>query len=261
MRVTFITQDDPLYILPFFESFFAQELRPLKVTGIFSCRSMGNRKRSTLLRELALLYGIPGLLKLLALQGGHRAAAAFRLGSMTGRSHSLREVARRSRIPFRRIENPNSPAHFQEIAAHEPHVLVSVACPFVLKRAVLDIPSVAALNIHHAPLPRYKGMMPTFWQMYHGERTVGLTIHTMAEKLDEGAILLQESVAVMQGENMHNLIRRSKSIGGEAMVKLLRQFAEGSSPQPRETSGESSYFTFPNATEMRIFKERGFKVI
>ena len=261
MRITFLTQDDPLYILPFFQSFFAEDLRDFEITGIFACRSMGNRKRSTLLRELAFLYGIPGLIRLIGLQGWHRMAAGLRLGWVLGRSHSLQELATQYRVPYQKIGNPNAPSHLGEIASHSPEMLISVACPFILKRPMLELSSKAALNIHHAPLPRYKGMMPTFWQMYHGERSVGITIHTMVDKLDEGSILHQESVPVIQGESMHNLIRRSKRDGGKAMLKVLRKITQGDMPAAVEPSGETSYFTFPNATEIRTFRERGLKAI
>jgi methionyl-tRNA formyltransferase len=261
MRITFLTQDDPLYILPFFQSFFADDLRGFEITGIFACRSMGNRKRSTLLRELAFLYGIPGLIRLIGLQGWHRMAAGLRLGSVLGRSHSLRELATQYQVKYRKIGNPNTSSHFEEIASHHPEILISVACPFILKRRMLELPSSAALNIHHAPLPRYKGMMPTFWQMYHGERSVGITIHTMADKLDEGSILDQESIPVIPGESMHNLIRRSKRDGGKAMLKVVRRVAQGDMPVVVEPSGETSYFTFPNTTEIRRFREQGLKAI
>jgi methionyl-tRNA formyltransferase len=261
MRITFLTQDDPLYILPFFQSFFAQDLRDFEITGIFACRSMGSRKRSTLLRELAFLYGVPGFAKLLGLQAWHRMAASLHLGSVLGRSHSLHELATQYHVPYKRIGNPNTMAHFDEIASHKPDILISVACPFILKRPVLELPSSAALNIHHAPLPKYKGMMPTFWQMYHGERSVGITIHTMVEKLDEGSILHQEAVPVIHGESMHDLIRRSKRNGGTAMLNLLRRFAHGEMPAAVEPSGETSYFTFPNSTEIRTFRERGLRAI
>jgi len=261
MRITFLTQDDPLYILPFFQSFFAHDLSDFEITSIFACRSMGNRKRSTLLRELVCLYGVPGFIKLIGLQGWHRMAAGLRLGSILGKSHSLQELANKYQVSYRKIGNPNAPSHCEEIASHKPEILISVACPFILKRPMLELPSKAALNIHHAPLPRYKGMMPTFWQMYHGERSVGITIHTMAVKLDEGSILHQESVPVMQGESMHNLIRRSKRDGGRAMLKVLQKIAKDGIPSAIEPSGEISYFTFPNATEIRTFRERGLRAI
>ncbi len=261
MRITFLTQDDPLYILPFFQSFFAQDLRDLEITGIFACRSMGNRKRSTLVRELLCLYGYFGLIKLVGMQGWQRAAAAFRLGSLWGESHSLQELASSHQVPYRRIGNPNARSHFEEIASHKPDILISVACPFILKRPILELPSLSSLNIHHAPLPKYKGMMPTFWQMYHGERSVGITVHTMADKLDEGSILHQQSVAVIEGESMHDLIRRSKRVGGKAMLTVLRQFEGGNKPIAIGPCGETSYFTFPSAAEMRTFRRRGLKAI
>lgn len=259
MRVTFLTQDDPIYILPFFESFFSAEVDPIEVTGIFACRSMGNRKRGKLLRELLTLYGLTGLTKMFCLQG--RARLLSKLGAVASASHSIEELARKHAIPYRRIDNPNKRESFASIASHRPDVLISVACPFILRAPLLQLPRLAALNIHHAPLPRYKGMMPTFWQMYHGESSVGITIHTMSEKLDEGRILLQDSTPIEPRETMHELIRRSKRNGAQSMLGLLRRYAAGAFPSPVATTEESSYFTFPTGAQMREFRRRGLRAI
>jgi methionyl-tRNA formyltransferase len=136
-----------------------------------------------------------------------------------------------------------------------------VACPFILKRPILEMPKRAAINIHHAPLPRYKGMMPTFWQMYHGEKVAGVTIHTIADAIDAGDIVYQDSVPIIPDESMHNLIRRSKRAGAGAMLHVLQQYASGAELNPLEQSGESSYFTFPTADEMRSFRQRGLRAI
>lgn len=261
MRVVFLTQDDPLYILPFFEEFFHQPLDDVRVTSIFACRAMGNRKRSKLVAELLRLYGPLGFARLATLQLISRAASALHLGSIAGSAHSIRELAEQNRIPYRAISNPNAEMNARAIAAEQPDVIVSVACPFVLKKPLLELPGLAALNIHHAPLPRYKGMMPTFWQMYHGETSVGITIHTMAEALDAGDILEQRFMPIQNGETMHQLIRRSKRAGAHAMKTLLSQFAQGIKPQPLATDSVSSYFTFPTAVEMRHFRERGLRAI
>jgi methionyl-tRNA formyltransferase len=261
MRVTFLTQDDPLYILPFFESFFDQHRGDIEVSAIFACRSMGNRKRSKLLLELLRLYGVPGFAKLLGLQAWKRLAAALRLSRLSGKGHSLRDVAEANSIPYHKIGNPNATENFNVIASHNPDVLISVACPFILKRPLLELPGNVAINIHHAPLPRYRGMMPTFWQMYHGEESAGITIHTMVEKIDEGDILYQQPVPIVRGESMHQLIRRSKRAGAQAMLKVLEQYGRGERPVPIAVSPESSYFTFPTAHEMRMFRERGLRAI
>lgn len=261
MRVTFLTQDDPLYILPFFEALFAQDLQGVQIGSIFACRSMGGRKRTRLVGELMRLYGAQGFAKLVGLQTWKRSASALGLGRLGGTCHSLRELAAAKGVPYHRIGNPNAPDDFAAIAADSPELLCSVACPFILKRRLLDLPSRAALNIHHAPLPRYKGMMPTFWQMYHCEKAAGLTIHTMAEQIDGGQILYQESIPIIPGETMHQLIRRSKRAGARAILHVLQQYSRSAAPAPLEHSTESSYFTFPTAAEMRSFRERGLRAI
>jgi methionyl-tRNA formyltransferase len=261
MRVVILTQDDPLYILPFFESFFSFDIEPIEVTGIFACRSMGNRKRSKLLRELLALYGAAGFAKLLGLQAWKRLMAMSRSSAILRKHHSLREVAADYGVPYHRIDNPNRPENAERIAAHRPDVLVSVACPFILNTTLLNMPSQAALNIHHAPLPRYKGMMPTFWQMFHGERSVGVTVHTMSEKLDEGEILHQDSTPILPGETMHQLIRRSKRHGAQAMLQVLKSFADGVHPVPVDIAEEGSYFTFPTIEQIGAFRRRGLRAI
>lgn len=261
MRVTFLTQDDPLYILPFFEALFAQDLEVIQIGSIFASRPMGGRKRMKLARELIKLYGVRGFAKLVGLQTWNRSVSVLGLGRLAGACHSLRELAAAKGVPYHRIGNPNADEEFAVIAADAPELLVSVACPFILRRRLLDLPSRAALNIHHAPLPRYKGMMPTFWQMYHGEKSVGITVHTMAEQIDGGQILYQESIPIIPGETMHLLIRRSKRAGARAMIHVMRQYSRNAAPAPLQHSAESSYFKFPTAAEMRSFRERGLRAI
>jgi methionyl-tRNA formyltransferase len=104
-------------------------------------------------------------------------------------------------------------------------------------------------------------MMPTFWQMYHGEPSVGITVHSMSERLDEGDIFLQQSAPVLPGESMHLLIRRSKRCGAHAMINVLKSFASGSPPQPLAKPQESSYFSFPTTADMKEFHRRGLRAI
>lgn len=261
MRVTFLIQDDPLYILPFFEGLLAGDLGGIEITSIFACRSMGGRKRTKILGELMRLYGLAGFARLAGLQLWKRSASALHVGRLTGSCYLLRELAETKGIRYRRIGTPNAAENLAAIAADNPDLLVSVACPYILKRAVLDLPKIAAINIHHAPLPSYRGMMPTFWQMHHGEKSAGITIHTMIEALDCGDILYQKSLPIIPSETMHQLIRRSKREGAQAMLKVLQQYACGKAPPSLPSHRPPSYFTFPTAKEMRTFRERGFRAI
>lgn len=59
----------------------------------------------------------------------------------------------------------------------------------LLRRAV-------CLNVHLAPLPRYRGRHPLQWALINGEQRFGVTLHEMNERWDDGAILYQILVDV-----------------------------------------------------------------
>jgi methionyl-tRNA formyltransferase len=104
-------------------------------------------------------------------------------------------------------------------------------------------------------------MMPTFWQMYHGEQVVGVTIHYMAARVDEGAALLQEQMPIEPGESLDRLIRRSKRHGARCMLKVLREIASQNQRTWEFNGDAGSYFTFPTAAEMKEFRRRGLRAI
>jgi methionyl-tRNA formyltransferase len=261
VRVEFLTQEDPIYVLTLFEEFFREYGGAWEVARISCCRTMGNRPRRQLLRELAQLYGPLGLTRLVS-----RAALSRLLGPLPldrGAKHyfSLPQLCRAYNVEYQSIGNPNSPEFIRSVEERHCDLIVSVACPYILKKQLLGLPPLGCINIHHAPLPRYKGMMPTFWQMYHGENRVGLTIHTMDEKLDEGVALLQEELEIEPGETLDHLIRRSKRHAAHCLAGVLRNIASNSvttRPLDREPG---SRFTFPTFQEIREFQQRGLRAI
>lgn len=261
MRIEFLTQEDSLYVLPFFEEFLRHYSEEFEITRISCCRAMGKRRRTQLLRELMWLYGGPGLARLLFQAGIAKALAMFPRDRSAVRFYSIAQLAQAYGVKYEPVADPNSPAYAGALQQRSPDLLISVACPYILKEMVLRVPSRGCINIHHAPLPRYKGMMPTFWQMYHGEPRLGLTIHTMTGCLDEGQALLQESLPVVCGESLHNLIRQSKRHGAHCMAQVLRGIQSNrAAPVPLDRS-QASYFTFPRKEEALEFRRRGLRAI
>jgi methionyl-tRNA formyltransferase len=261
MRIEFFTQDDPLYILPFFEEFVRYYGSEFEITQVSVCPVMGKRSRIRLLRELTCLYGIAGFLRILA-----RVAAARVFGLLPRPRHARRfdtlaQLCRAYNLALRRIGNPNEAEFVTELRKRAPDVIVSVACPFILKEALLGVPPRGCVNIHHALLPRYKGMMPTFWQMFSGERNVGVTIHYMTARVDEGAALLQEELEIKMGESLDQLIQRSKRHGAHCMARVLRQIAVGTQQVSTLDQANATYFTFPTLEQMREFHLRGFRAV
>lgn len=261
MKIEFLTQEDSLYILPFFEEFFQNFAGEFEITRISCCRAMGKRSRTQLLQELMWLYGVPGLTKLVAQAGVAKALSTLPRSRSSQRFYSIAQLAKAYGIPYEHVANPNDSEFTDALQHRSPDLLISVACPYILKEKLLGIPSRGCINIHHAPLPRYKGMMPTFWQLYHGEQQLGVTIHYMAAKVDEGAALLQESLPVTPGESLHNLIRRSKRHGAHCMAKVVRSLQSNEAVAIQMDHAQGSYFTFPKREEALEFRRRGLRAI
>jgi methionyl-tRNA formyltransferase len=261
MRIEFLTQDDPLYILPFFDEFLRTYAWEFSILQISCSPTMGKRSRIQMLRELISLYGVAGFIRLLGLAAVYRFKGKLKKSRNSSRFYSLQQAARAYAIPYEEIGNPNAAAFVESVRKRSADVIVSVACPYILKEQLLSMPPQGCVNIHHAPLPRYKGMMPTFWQMFHGESTVGVTVHFMAAKVDEGRGLLQEQLEIEPGETLDHLIRRSKRHGAHCMARVLRQLESNSYDSIPLDSSKGSYFTYPTIAEIREFHRRGFRSI
>ena len=122
-------------------------------------------------------------------------------------------------------------------------------------------PPLGCINIHHAPLPAYKGMMPTFWQMFHLERTVGVTIHYMDEKIDEGRALFQDELQIEPQESLDHLIKRAKIHGAHCVAIVVRQISCNEQIAFTLPTANATYFTFPTRSEMVEFRRRGLRAL
>jgi methionyl-tRNA formyltransferase len=104
-------------------------------------------------------------------------------------------------------------------------------------------------------------MMPNFWQLFHGEKTVGITIHKINPKIDEGEIILQKQVPIESGESLDRLIKRTKHLGAHYMVEAIDMMRNGGIEYKENRPEEGSYFSFPTKEDVRRFKTMGYKLL
>ncbi len=64
----------------------------------------------------------------------------------------------------------------------------------IIKENVFSIPTLGSINLHQGLAPYYRGGPPIFWELFNGEKEVGITAHFVAAKVDTGDILLQTTV-------------------------------------------------------------------
>jgi len=74
--------------------------------------------------------------------------------------------------------------------------IISVLHPRILQKEILDKARIAAVNLHQAPLPEYKGCNSGSHAIMNGDTYFGATLHVMTEDVDDGEIIERRTFAI-----------------------------------------------------------------
>ncbi|NGO73516.1 methionyl-tRNA formyltransferase, partial [Streptomyces sp. SB3404] len=114
------------------------------------------------------------------------------------------------------------------LPGYRPDLLVCNGFPWRLPGALLRLPRLGALNIHHSLLPRYRGPIPVHWAIRDGERHTGVTVHWMDEDFDTGDIVVQRGgVPIADEFDPDQLLADLNVFGGRLLTEALERVREG----------------------------------
>jgi len=260
-NILFVTEENPFYVRLFFEEFFERYEKLREVKGIVVCKPLGKRTRKELVVQALNFYGLLDFARMGVKYGALKALEHLPAWCNGGRCFSLDRLCRRYGIDVIRESNIHSEHMLEKIRRMDLDLIVSVAAPVIFRKKLLDIARLGCINIHSSKLPQYRGMMPNFWQLYHGEMLAGITIHEMNEKIDEGRIILQRELDILPGETLDSLIKRSKRLGAELMVEALMRLRSGSVSYQGNRVEEGSYYSFPSREDVKGFRRRGGRIM
>ena len=99
-------------------------------------------------------------------------------------------------IPVYQPVKARDPEFVSLLKEMQPDAMVVAAFGQLLPKTILDIPKYGCVNIHASLLPKYRGASPIQYAVINGEPVSGITTMMMAEALDTGDILDQETVAL-----------------------------------------------------------------
>lgn len=183
------------------------------------------------------------------------------LAKLTGAKPFLDDQCRAHGIQVRSVRSANAPESLAFLRAGEPEVLISVSCPEKFDPEVLEVPSVAAINIHWARLPAYAGVAPYFWVLRNGEPDTALTVHVMAPTLDAGPVLGRQEVDIGPDDTVLSLQMRLAQAGATSLIEAVRGLPDSlATAEPQDLTGRS-YFTWPTPKDTRALHARGRKLL
>ena len=92
----------------------------------------------------------------------------------------------------------------------------------MLPEMVWNMPKYGTFNLHASLLPNYRGAAPIHWAIINGETKTGVTTFFIDEKIDTGAIILQESIAIEPDETVGSLHDKLMHLGSDLVLKTVK---------------------------------------
>jgi methionyl-tRNA formyltransferase len=112
-----------------------------------------------------------------------------------------------------------------------------------LPAGLLAAPRLGAINLHAAPLPRYRGQHPLQWMIIQGETEGAVTCHYLTEGLDAGPIIGQAAFPIGPEDTAAAVRPRITATGGPLLRGILRRFAAcGRLPATPQDEAAASWF-------------------
>jgi methionyl-tRNA formyltransferase len=174
---------------------------------------------------------------------------------------SVRDLAFQNFLPVYQPKDPNDPAFVAALAKLKPDFLFSCYYRHMLKKPLLDLPRLGALNLHGSLLPRYRGRCPVNWVLVHGETETGVTLHYMEEKPDKGEIVAQKKVPITPEDTALTLFARMTAAAGDLMAEIYPALRAGTAPRLPQDQRQASYFGGRGPEDGRIDWQKGAQEI
>lgn len=139
-------------------------------------------------------------------------------------------------LPVLQPASLRAPDFLDAIRALAADVFVVVAFK-ILPRELYAIPPRGAFNLHASLLPKYRGAAPINWAIINGEHETGVTTFFLQDKVDTGALILQERITIGEQETAGELHDRLATLGAGVVVRTLALIEAGTAiPQPQDES-------------------------
>jgi methionyl-tRNA formyltransferase len=147
-----------------------------------------------------------------------------------GRKPSPTPVARWANAhsaPFLETADVNAAEIIEKIADYKPDLIVVIAFGQKIGNELIDLPPKGAINVHASLLPKYRGAAPINWAIINGESKTGISIITVAEKMDAGRVLAQSQTDIRADETAGELHDRLAKMAAPLLAKTIEQIADG----------------------------------
>ena len=190
-------------------------------------------------------FAVPSLKALLA--AGHEIVGVFtqpdkpKNRGMKLAPSPVKVVAQEYQLPIFQPTTLKTDEAYDILVDLQPELIAVAAYGKILPKKILDLPVLGCINVHSSLLPRYRGAAPINWAILNGDQETGVTIMYMAEGLDTGDIISQQTTPIDSNETVESLHDRLAEMGAELLVETVTAIGAGTATRTSQDDSLSSY--------------------
>jgi folate-dependent phosphoribosylglycinamide formyltransferase PurN len=167
----------------------------------------------------------------------------------------VEEFCRAHRITRLEIASPYSPQAGAQIQEHNLDLLVLVSGFGIIRGTLLNVCPKGILSYHHGDMRKYRGMPPGVWELYNGEREIGITVQQIARGLDQGIPIEEKHLPIYPNDTLSTLMARVKREDEDMLYAALKKMADPDfTPAPIQEFGK--VYTLPNLRQWVVLNTR-----
>ena len=145
---------------------------------------------------------------------------------------------------------------YQEIINLKPDLIVTCAYGQIIPRELLECPRLGCINVHASLLPKLRGGAPIHKAIIEGHSKTGITIMYMNTKMDEGDIITQEEIPILDTDTASSLHDKLSILGRDLLLKTLPSIIDGTNSRIKQDSSQATYaFTLKKEDEKINFNK------
>lgn len=257
MRIFIITMDDPIQTRDFIK--YIIDNKQGQIVGLAMAKgdrmTIGkNNSKWKYLVSLLLIMGIFHFIKNSTITLADKIRKKLARKGI-GKDPSILQYAKSKGIPVFDIKTANNKAFQEELKNLKPDVIINQS-QSIIKKDLLEIPTIGVLNRHNALLPKNRGRLTPFWVLYKNEPYTGVSIHFVNEGIDSGDIIIQESYPVERRDTFNSLVKKNYDIAPKAMIAALDKLEAGETTFLSNNDDEATYNTVPTLKDAFNYRKK-----
>jgi methionyl-tRNA formyltransferase len=191
-------------------------------------------------------------------RGGYVVVMAIQLlsRSLTDRSLPTAEYLYEKGVEFREVHDLYAETTLDFIREREPDCVFRFGFGFI-REPVLSLPPKGVISYHHGDIRKYRGQPVAFWELYAGERQMGVTVQVLNEQLDAGKIVLERSIPIRWNDSWGSLERRAYDESVDMIHEACLLLDQPDfSPEVVPDDELGTLYTVPNLRQWAVLQSR-----